>query len=360
MPLLSVIVPTFNEQNTVPILVDQLQANLGDTDWELIVVDDHSPDGTADAVRAIAQQNARVRCIERIGRRGLSTAVIEGIMSSSAPLVAVMDGDLQHDTGLILQMLAALDDPDVDLVIGSRYVPGGRVEAWPATRVAMSDVATRLARLVFNADVTDPMSGFFMIRRTAFAAAAPRLSGAGFKILLDLLASAKPPLRYRELPYRFCQRHFGESKIDARILLEHLALLLDKTFGRIFPIRFLLFCIVGGTGVVVHFGVLSTMFTLLQAPFVVAQTVAGGFAMTSNFFLNNIFTYRDQRLRGWRTAQGLLLFYLVCSVGFVANVGVASVVFAHQYAWWISGLAGILVGTVWNYAASARLTWRAT
>lgn len=361
MPFLSVVVPTFNERSNVPALVEHVAAALAGTDWELIVVDDHSPDGTADAVRAIAQGNARVRCIERVGRRGLSSAVIEGIMSSSAPLVAVMDGDLQHDVRLLPRMLEALEDPGLDLVIGSRYVAGGGVDDWPAERRAMSDFATRLARLALKAEVTDPMSGFFMMRRDAFARVVQRLSGAGFKILLDVLASAAPPLRYRELPYRFHPRHQGESKIDARILVEYLTLLLDKTIGRVFPTRFILFCIVGGSGVVVHFIVLSLLFTGFGAPFVVAQTAAGGVAMTTNFLLNNVFTYRDQRLRGWRRlARGLLSFYAVCSVGFVANVGVAGVVFANQYAWWISGLAGIAVGTVWNYAASSRLTWRAT
>jgi len=353
---LAVIVPSFNERDNIEPLVERLGACLKGIAWEVIYVDDDSPDGTADAVKTLARRDRHVRCIHRIGRRGLSTAVIEGIQSSTAPFVAVLDADMQHDETLLPRMLEAVKADDLDIVVGSRYVEGGGVGEWDKERVRISGVATRLARLVVSAELTDPMSGFFVIRRAAFDRAVRRLSGQGFKILLDLFASAPTPLRFKELPYRFRPRIHGESKLDTLVVWEYLMLLLDKLFGRFLPTRFVLFGAVGGSGVVVNLVALRLM--LVAAPFPVAQATATIVAMTSNFALNNLLTYRDKRLRGYRFFTGLLSFYAICSLGAVAGVGIASAAFEEHYSWWLAGLAGAAVGVVWNYAVSSVFTWR--
>jgi dolichol-phosphate mannosyltransferase len=355
---LSIVVPTFNEKNNVEQLIAGVEQALPNVKWEIIFIDDDSPDGTADFVRGLAQSKPYVRCHQRIGRRGLSRAVIEGILSSSAPVIAVMDADLQHDETLLPTMLDQIRDNHTDIVVGSRYCAGGSVEGWNSQRVAMSRFATILSRTIVTPQLTDPMSGFFMIRRETFHRIVRRLSGEGYKILLDLIASSPEPPRLVEVPYRFRERMAGESKVDSAVVWEYLLLIADKKFGRIVPARFMLFSLVGLSGVVVHFSALTTCFKALGLPFPVAQTIASLVAMTSNFILNNILTYRDMRLRGLGFFTGLFTFYLVCSIGALANVGVANFVFQRDYTWWLAGGAGALVGTVWNYAASAIVTWR--
>lgn len=357
---LAIVVPTFNEAANVDELIRRIDAALGDRVWEAIFVDDASPDGTAELLRQRARQDRRIRVIERIGRRGLSSACIEGMMATGAPLIAVMDADLQHDPALLERMADRLAaERDLDLVIASRFVEGGGTGDWDRDRVVKSALATRIARFVLKADLKDPMSGFFMIRGPRFRELAPRLSGIGFKILLDLLTSARPPLRFAEMPFVFRSRAAGESKLDHVVALEFLIALYDRAFGRLVPTRFAMFGVIGGLGVFVHLAILWVLSAGLQLGFVPAQALATLGAMTFNFFLNNALTYRDRRLHGARAlASGWVSFCLVCAVGAFANVGVAAFLFEGQYAQeTLSALAGILVGAVWNFALSSRFTW---
>jgi len=356
---LTIVVPTLNERENLEPLLALVTAVLGDVSWEVIFVDDDSSDGTADHARVLARRNARVRCLHRIGRRGLATACIEGVLASASPYVAIMDGDLQHDEQLLPHMLDVLRSEPVDLVVGSRYVAGGEVgEGLSGTRARVSGFATWLARFICKAEIADPMSGFFMLRREVFERAVGSLSQQGFKILLDLMASSPQPLRVRELPYKFRKRRHGESKLDVLVAWEYGMLLTDKLIGHIVPVRFALFALIGGLGLFVHMAVLWSGLTLAALSFVAAQTAAAIVAMTSNFFLNNLFTYRDQQLRGWQLVRGLLSFYLICSIGAVANVGIATYVFSTDQTWWVAGIAGVVVGSVWNYAVSSVFTWK--
>ena len=359
MPELSVIVPTFAEAENIPQLHRLLQETLGDFDWELIVVDDDSPDGTAEVVRELAQQDTRVRCIQRIGRRGLASAVLEGALSSSAPLVAVMDGDLQHDERILPRMIRALREQGLDIVVGSRHAEEGSTGEWDARRERISRVATRLARGLVPSELRDPMSGFFVARTALLRDSARVLSGRGYKILLDLFASSPRPLKFVEVPYTFRQRAHGESKLDTLVVWQYLMLLADKRIGHIVSPRLLSFGLVGAAGVGVHYAVLSALFLGFGARFVIAQGTATCVAMTFNFFCNNLLTYRDRRLRGLAWVRGLLSFYAVCSLGALANIGVAAYAFSQQAEWALSALAGIIVGTLWNYLASAHFTWGA-
>ena len=357
-PELSVIIPTFNEAENVDPLIENLSAALSGVHWEAIFVDDDSPDGTARLIRERALQDSRIRVIHRIGRKGLSSAVIEGMLAASAPYLAVIDGDLQHDEGLLPQMLQTAKQEGCDLVIGSRYVQGGGVGEWTQGRRAASRFATRISRFVLPADISDPMSGFFLISRPAFDESARNLSGVGFKILFDIVSAAPRKLVIRELPYEFRQRQAGESKLDASVLLEFAMMMLDRKFGRFVPARFILFSAIGGLGLLVHLTALWMGLNLFDFPFMGAQAFATFVAMTSNYALNNAITFRFQRRTGWRFLTGLLSFYAVCSVGAVANVGIAQVIYSNAAAWWVSGVAGALVGSVWNYAVSSIYTWR--
>ena len=355
---LTVVVPTFNERDNVNPLLDRLEVALGSLSWEAIFVDDDSPDGTADLLREIAQQSPHVRVIHRIGRRGLASACVEGVLSSSAPYFAVIDADMQHDEAILPQMLETLKEHELDIVVGSRYVDGGGVaEDWDKRRQLISSFAGRTARLVIKADLKDPMSGFFLMRRQTFEEVVRNLSQQGFKILLDLFASAPRPLRFAEVPYQFRPRTHGESKLDTMVAWEYGMLLADKMFGRFIPARLILFGVIGVLGLLVHMTVLAVALYGGLA-FTASQTIAVLTSMTSNFTLNNLITYRDRRLRGWRWVRGLMSFYIVCSVGAVANVGIATFAYAEKPVWWLAGLAGALVGAVWNYALSAFFTWK--
>jgi dolichol-phosphate mannosyltransferase len=357
-PELTLVIPTLNEWDNIGPLVDLLDAVLKSVSWEVIFVDDDSPDGTAERIREIGRRDRRVRCLQRLGRRGLTTACIEGVLASSAPHIAVMDADMQHDEQLLPQMLAMLKSEPVDLVVGSRYVAGGGIGGLDAARANMSAVATRLSRIICKAEIADPMSGFFMLRRDVLEGALRRLSGQGFKILLDILASSPRSLRVRELPYEFRERQRGESKLDTLVAWEYIMLIADKLIGHIVPVRFALFAFVGGIGLLIHMSVLWFGLTVVGAAFNPAQAAATIVAMTANFFLNNLFTYRDRRLRGLAVLRGLFTFYAICTLGAVANVGIAGYVFSRNEVWWLAGLAGVVVGSVWNYAISSVFTWK--
>lgn len=352
---LSVVVPTRNERDNIEALLERIGLALAGVEWEAIVVDDASTDGTPELVTALAQDDRRVRLIRRFGRRGLASAVVEGMLASTTPALAVIDADGQHDENRLADLHDAVSRGGYDLAVGTRYAEGGSTGDWDAGRVRASGLATRLAGPLLKAPLSDPMSGFFAVRREAFLAAVPRLSSVGYKILLDLVASSPGPLKVREVPYRFGVRQAGVSKLDSAVVLEYGELLLDKLIGRWLPVKLVLFGAIGGLGLLVHLLLLGSLHGVLG--FTAAQGTAVLGAMTFNYALNNAFTYRDRRRRGAAWWRGLAMFAFVCSLGAVANVGVGSLVYETAHQWWIGGVAGAVIGSVWNYAASAWLTW---
>ncbi|WKW49630.1 glycosyltransferase [Rhodomicrobium lacus] len=358
-PDLTVIAPTFNERENVEPLMEKLDAALSGVHWEVIFVDDDSPDGTAAHVREVARRDSRVRCVQRLGRRGLTSACAEAVLASSAPYVAIIDADLQHDETLLPRMLELLQrEPETDVVIGSRYTEKSLSEGFTRARQAMSFIATRLAQTILRAKLSDPVSGFFMAKREVFEGSIRSLSGIGNKILVDVFASSPRPLKFKELAYQFKARLHGESKLDTLTVWEYLVLLADKSLGRIVPVRFLLFSLVGFTGVLVHLGVLRAALVATPLTFATSQALATLVAAISNFFLNNWLTYRDKRLTGWQIIPGLITFLLACSVGAVVNVAFAETVFEMTALWWLAGIAGAAVSAVLNYATTSIFTWR--
>ena len=364
-PQLTVIVPTFNERDNIGLLYDNLAKALGDTPFEMIVVDDNSPDGTAAAVKALSRIHPNVRCLQRIGRRGLSSACIEGISASAAPYFAVMDADHQHDEKILPQMLVKAMAGD-DIVVATRYAEGGSTgEGFSSARQAGSELATKLSGFLTGTNLSDPMSGFFLMRREVFDEVAPNLSDDGFKILLDIIVSA---MRFRkvngqalsigEVPYEFRQRLAGTSKMSPLIVVQFLGLLLSKMTAGLLPTSFLLFGLVGGTGLVVHLATLTLTNLLFHPQFWISQTVAALVSMTSNFVLNNELTYADKKLRGTRFWIGLVTFYAVCSFGLISNVSVANLVYGLDHQLYFAAIVGVVMSVVFNYAVTRVFTWR--
>ncbi len=355
---LAIVLPTFNESGNVGPIVDRLDRALRGIHYEIIFVDDDSPDGTADVVRRLAQTHDNLRVLHRIGRRGLASACIEGILAASAPFVAVMDADLQHDESVLPEMLRRMREENLDLVVGSRNIAGGSMGEFTKWRVKLSQMGKRLSLMGAEHELSDPMSGFFMVRLATFERFAHRLSGIGFKILLDIVLSAGKGLRIGEVPYRFRLREHGESKLDVLVGLEYFELLVDKHLGNLVNVKFVLFGMVGALGVGVHLLILNGLLKIAGLSFAKGQATTTFIVMILNFTLNNSVTYRDRRLKGWRFWGGLMTFCLACGLGVVANVAIANEAFHRGVPWALAAVTGLLFSAVWNYGVTSMTTWR--
>jgi dolichol-phosphate mannosyltransferase len=356
-PELAVVAPTYNERGNLRELVSRLSAGLEGVSWEAIVVDDDSPDGTADLAREIGRIDPRVRLIRRVGRRGLSSACIEGMLSSNADYIAVIDSDLQHDPALLTLMLATLRGQKADIVVASRYVDGGDIGDWSAGRSRLSRWSTRLARKLSGASVADPMSGYFLMRRQVIDERAARLSGRGFKILLDILMAGPEPLRIVELPFTFGQRRHGRSKLNAGVLWDGLRLLVGKALANRLPARLVAFSGVGASGVAVQFATLSLAMAWSDIGLLPAQTIATLVAMTSNFTLNDRVTFANRARSAGQWGWGMARFLAVCGVGLGINLVVCDLLFEANVDWRLAALGGLACAAAWNFAGSCLLVW---
>ena len=355
----SIIIPAYNERENIPIVVERLEALLVDRKWEAVFVDDDSRDGSLEVLMNLARTKSNVRFIRRIGRRGLASACLEGMASSAADVFAVMDCDLQHDETILPKMLTAFEeDPDLEMAVGTRYAgEGGGVGNWSKARVFISRFATNLGSLARKTELSDPMSGFFAIRRDVFEQTVRQMTGKGFKILLDMVLSAGRPLKTREFSYEFRTRQHGESKLDIVVGFEYLYLLADKIFGRFVPVSFVVYVLAGLSGLFLHLAALGILFRYVGIAFVTAQLTATLVAMVSNFLVNNSVTFRQQRLKGAMLLPGLLAYIAICGLGAIVNVQASEYLFENRIPWWFAGAAGALVGAVWNYAVSTQIVW---
>ncbi len=358
LPSLSIVVPTYNEALNIGDFLGRLTTALQGTAWEVLFVDDDSPDGTAALIATYARQDSRIRLLHRIGRRGLSSACIEGLLATTADFVAVMDADLQHDESILPIMAARLQAENLDLVIGTRNGAGGSMGQFSPQRQKLSRLGQRLSLAICQVALTDPMSGFFVVRRSFVLETIHRLYGGGFKILVDLLSSAPRPVRLSEVGYTFRARTSGESKLDVNTGVEYLFLLLHKLTGGFLPSRFVAFALVGMLGVLTHLLFMAALLEGVGTTFLFAQVTATYIAMTENFFFNNLVTWRDRRLRGFHLLTGLLSFWIVCSFGAWANVLFARVLLQQGLPWYFAAIAGIVVSSVWNFSMANLFTWQ--
>ncbi|SDF18991.1 glycosyltransferase [Limimaricola pyoseonensis] len=361
---LSVVVPTFNERDNVAEIVRRLDTALAGFGWEVIFVDDASPDGTAEAVRALARRDRRVRLICRHDRRGLSSAVVEGGLAAAGEIIAVIDGDLQHDESVLPGMVRRIEAGAADLVSASRFLDetGTAAEGLAsARRLKISNGGIGLANRLLGLELTDPLTGFFVMRRSLLLSALPHLSQLGFKILLDLVTAAPEPPRLMEVPFRFRPRAHGDSKLDNRVLWDFALFLIEKRIGRYVPLpaRFLSFAMINAVGILVHLAVLMPLLALGGTGFAAAQLGATLVAMFFNFSVNNALTYRDRQLTGGAFWRGFAAFALLCSVGVLANVSVASMMHAQFADLQLSlvSVAGALITVVWNFVATQAFIW---
>jgi dolichol-phosphate mannosyltransferase len=358
MPLdISLVIPTLNESANILPLLQRLDRALVGISWEVLFVDDDSKDGTATLIRTIGRDRPNVRVLHRIGRRGLSTACIEGIMASSAPYIAVMDADMQHDEAILPEMLRKVRDEKYDIAVGSRNVGNGSMGEFSSKRIFLSNAGKKLSQFVCGIHIEDPMSGYFLFEREFALSTVRHMSGYSFKILVDLLSASPTPPRFAEVPYTFRGRVHGESKLDPNTLLEFGILLIHKAIRGFLPVRFVLFSIIGFSGVTLHMTVLALTYRSGKMDFPEAHALATGCAMFSNFWLNNQFTFRERRLKGWRILKGALTFCIVCTVGALSSIALAGWIFAHGGPWYVAGIAGTVIAAVWNFGVTSVITW---
>jgi dolichol-phosphate mannosyltransferase len=355
---LVVVLPTYNERENVAEVIARLEDALDGLRWELIFVDDDSPDGTAEVVRSYARRDSRIRLVHRVGRRGLSSACTEGILASSANYIAVMDADMQHDERILPKMLKRLREESLDVVVGTRNSQGGSMGQFGRARLLLSRAGEKISHAVCRCGLSDPMSGFFLVNRNFFLEVVHQLQGGGFKILVDMLASSKRPVRFGEVGYRFRNRRYGESKLEVNTAVEYLFLVVNKLMGGVIPLRFAVFSLVGATGALTHMACLALLLARFHLHFIPAQIAATYVAMTENFFLNNLITYRDRSLRGIHLLSGMASFWVACSFGAWANVIFSHALLLSGRSWYFAGLTGIILSSVWNYSISNLFTWQ--
>ena len=358
MPLVTVVVPTYNERANLAPVAAALRSALAGLDYEIMFADDDSPDGTAAAARALAQADPRIRVLHRIGRKGLSSAVVEGMLASSSPLIAVIDGDLQHDETILPEMIRRLREERLDIVIGSRNLAAGGMGSFARARVALSRGGELLSHWICGVQVSDPMSGYFVMTREFLQETLSSLSLVGFKLLVDLLASSPREVRVAEVPYIFRNRTHGESKLDLLVGIEYLQLLFDKLTRGWIPSTFLLYCLVGIVGVLFNLGAAAVLARYLGLGFLNAHIWAAIPTVAVNFFLHNNLTFRSARLKGLALAKGLALYYPACAIGLYAQVAVAVNLHGRGLTWLFASLAGVAIGSLWNYSMAYLLVWQ--
>ncbi len=352
---LCVIVPTFNERGNIDELAARIGAALTGVHWEMIVVDDDSPDGTADHVRALHRRDPRIRVIRRIGRRGLSSACIEGMLASGARHFAVIDADLQHDPALLRDMIEALRSGEVDLVCASRHVEGGSIGDWSQQRAAGSRFATWAARAVTAAPLSDPMSGYFAVRREVIDRVAPQLSGIGFKILLDIVLNAGAGLRVREIPLTFGFRAHGESKLSPRVIWDYCMMLADHRIGGRLPLGLLSYGAIATVALALHMLCLWLAVDLYGLSLTTAQGIAAIAACALTYGIKEALSYQTRG--SWRWYLGLLPFLASCAPGIAGSILLAAWFGGLGTNAFGAGLCGALVGLWWNYGAADRHGW---
>ena len=354
---ISLIIPTYNERDNITPLVMRIHQVLSNYDYRILFIDDDSSDGTAELITSLSPKYP-VSVIIRKDKRGLASAVVDGLRHATGEIIGVMDADLQHPPEVIPDLLEKIDG-GADMAIASRYVPGGAIPGWGLARRIISKTAIFLAHVLLppTRQIKDPMAGFFIFNRQAIANA--DLKPTGYKILLEILIEGEFR-NIAEVPYTFGTRSSGESKLSARQevdYLKHVYSLMRRT-GEV--LRFFKFCLVGLSGIGVNEGLLWLLTELAGLPLPVSSAIGIESSIISNFFLNNFFTFRDRRSPEVKsTLIRLLKFNLVSLAGLGLNLGILLLltnVFGIYYL--ASNLVGIAVAALWNYILSTWWTWK--
>lgn len=361
-PDLSIVVPTYNESENIPLLLEKLDAALDNIDYEVIVVDDDSPDKTWEIAQNISNVDNRVKVIRRLDAKGLSGAVTAGMLESNGSAIAVMDADMQHDERILPDMYRLIANGECDICVGSREAQGGSYGDWSIERKLVSFFAKILANIALGPSVKDPMSGFFALSRNYFESTVGKVNPSGFKILLEFIARGESP-QIREVGYTFRKRIHGETKLTATVAIEYLLALIDLRFGWLIPNNFVKFAFVGVTGSLVNLSGFAVAQSLgISMPFSVYIGVQ--LAILWTYFGNNIFTFSPIRYRGLKFFKGLLLYQIVGAYGLIVQYSVVDTIVSNWPAvnsslWslYLAYLVGVCFAAIGNYFLHTHYTW---
>ena len=359
--MISIIIPTFNEVKNIKDLIVHLMLLLINFDYEIIVVDDDSPDGTAEEINQLMKTNKKIHLINRIGRSGLSSAIKEGLIFAKGEYSVVLDGDGQHDPNCVLEMIGEIKKSKFDIIVGSRFLKKSKLTGLSEERSLSSKLANKIARISLPkkySNLTDYLSGCFCLKNKKTNNLVRRIEINGFKFLYELLAISKGNLLIKEIPLFFKERNYGQSKLDLAVVWDFLISILHNFGFRILPRRAISFGLVGISGVFVQLLITLILTKIILLDFKSALPFSVVCAASSNFLINNMLTFRTNRLRNFALIRGLLKFLLVASLPVIANVGIASAVYLYiSTDTLIAQLAGIAIVYAWNYLASSLFVW---
>ncbi len=359
---LSVVIPSYNEAENIPVLLDRLAAVLQHLDYEIIVVDDDSPDGTWQIVQAIGASDPRVRLIRRTAVKGLSSAVVAGLRESVGRCMVVMDADLQHDEQIIPAMYQRVIADQHDVCVGSREAEGGSYGTWSYSRRIVSAGARMLANLALGRLTRDPMSGFFALSHTYFDATVDKVNPQGFKILIEFLARGKNP-KVCELGYEFGNRLHGQTKLNSSVAIDYLLALVDLRFGWFVPHQFVKFGLVGLLGSIINFLGFATV-QGMGFSVTLAVLVGVELAIIWTYLGNNFFTFTPMTFRGRDLAIGFLHYQAVCCYGLVVQLAVVRLVLSEYpamsnslFTLYLTYLVAVVFAAVGNFFLHSYYTW---
>jgi dolichol-phosphate mannosyltransferase len=357
---LTVVVPCFNERDNIDYLIAGfISADSQGRMSNVIFVDDDSPDGSSEYIKNLEVDSFHVSCIRRVGRTGLSSAVIEGILLADSEYVAVMDGDGQHDPIDLISMFGRMQLEGHQFIIGSRFIDESLVQGHSGFRYVISKIGIRISNNILGRSLTDPLTGFFIFKRSIFIESIRGIRPTGFKILLELLYLLKNVnISVVEHPIAFKSRFSGKSKLDTMVILEFVEQMLGFMTKGLFPVNFLGFALVGASGIAFHFAVLSLLYFIIDRSFLFSQFAATFAAIVFNFYLNNQLTFRKSRLNDKDWFKGCRNFIFICSIGAIVNIGVADYLFGHQVPWWLAALFGIGAGGIFNFSLAKNYVWK--
>ncbi|AXR61824.1 glycosyltransferase [Leptospira mayottensis] len=379
MPQFSLILPTYNEKENLILLLPKLIALFKSKkiDYEIIIVDDDSPDLTWKWFQNKEKEFPSVRLIRRIHEKGLSSAVLTGMASSQGEYLCVMDADLQHDENILPEMIIKLSFSDI--VIGSRRVENGNYGEMSSVRRLISYSATLLAKLLLPLPTTDPMSGFFAMRREVFETTKSKINPRGFKILLEFLGRTKD-LKVSEVGYSFRKRNHGETKLSSSVIKQYLIALFELRFGSFVSIEFIKYGITGFSGVFVNLGgqylynnvlAINVVEQIQSAISLPSGAIVFGFELSvlTNYFLNNIWTFSDRKNVGFLdNTIGFLKFNVISLLGFLIQfstwfflVKYFQIYYPDFLPYWLTymgNIVGILLATATNYFLNRNFTWK--
>jgi len=354
---LSVILPTYNEKENIILILDKIRKVLKDVSYQIIVVDDNSPDGTWEIAQHYAKKHSNIQVIRRLNMKGLSSAILEGFGSSNSKWMVVMDADLQHDEKILVDFVKAFED-GFEIVVGSRKTAGGSIGEWNFLRRVISWVATRMAFFIIKNNVSDPMSGFFGIQKEIFENSIDKINPRGFKLLLELLAH-NPHVKTHEIGFTFNKRQYGKSKLSTNVIFDYLAALYDLSLGKYLPLRFIKYSIIGFIGLLVYQATIWIGLNLLQVSKYYSLALGIEAAILSNYFFNNFWTFKDYRHRSIHIISGLFSYHLISIAGVIINYS-SSVLLIDRFAVniYVASIIGAVLSTLWNYRMNFQITWK--